>query len=61
MRDATEAQPLAVLVRKMRAAQKAYFRTRDRVALETAQRLEHYVDRALDELDGGRLPFEEAR
>lgn len=36
------------LVRQMRAAQRAYFKTRDRAALDESIRLEREVDAALD-------------
>lgn len=41
-------------VRRMRDAQRRYFKTRDRAALSEAQRLEREVDAALD--DAERLP-----
>ena len=37
------------LVRRMRAAQKKYFKTRDRSVLAEAQRLEHEVDKYIEE------------
>lgn len=37
------------IVRRMRDAQRSYFKTRDRAALEDSMRLEREVDAALDE------------
>lgn len=37
------------LVKRMRKAQRDYFRTRDRAVLDLAQRLERAVDEALSE------------
>lgn len=42
------------LVRWMRAAQKAYFKTRDRVDLEASKKLERQVDQALTERAAGQ-------
>ena len=41
------------LVRDMRAAQKKYFKTRDRAVLAEAQRLEREVDKYLEERSKG--------
>lgn len=41
------------LVRDMRAAQKKYFKTRDRAALEESKRLERDVDKYLEERNKG--------
>jgi len=41
------------LVRRMRAAQKRYFASRDRAVLAEAQRLEREVDAALAQSTGG--------
>ena len=42
------------LVKKLRAAQKKYFRTRDANVLLYSKELEKEVDRALEELEGGQ-------
>lgn len=39
---------LIALIRRMRAAQKSYFRYRDSLALEESKALEQQVDRELD-------------
>lgn len=45
------------VVRRMRAAQKRYFKTRLREAMDDALRLEHEVDQALeDEKQPGLFP-----
>ncbi len=52
------------LVRRMRAAQREYFRARDRGALETARRLEIEVDTFLEdaaERQGGLFSDPEPR
>jgi len=57
-------EDFAELVRSMRSMQKAYFKTRNRDVLEEAQRLEHAVDRELEERTQPRLfrdPGEEGR
>ena len=41
------------LVRDMRAAQKKYFKTRDRTVLEESKRLEREVDKYLEERSKG--------
>ena len=41
------------IVRQMRAAQKKYFRTRDRGVLEESKRLEREVDKYLEERQQG--------
>lgn len=41
------------LVRDMRAAQKKYFKTRDRAVLEESKRLEREVDKYLEERSKG--------
>lgn len=41
-------KPFAEVVRRMRAAQRAYFKSRDRAALDESIRLEREVDAALD-------------
>lgn len=46
------------LVRDMRAAQKKYFRTRDHAVLEESKRLEHDVDKYLEERNKGMDLFE---
>ena len=46
------------LVRDMRAAQKKYFKTRDREVLAEAQRLERRVDKYLEERNKGMDLFE---
>lgn len=48
------------LVKAMRAAQKAYFKSRDRSVLQEAQRLERDVDRALEAETGGLFDGEKA-
>lgn len=42
------------IVSKMRAAQKAYFKTRDRADLEASKDLERQVDKALTERAAGQ-------
>ena len=46
------------LVKRMRHAQKTYFRTRDRDVLREAQRLEREVDKALEERQYGKDLFD---
>ena len=46
------------LVRNMRAAQKKYFRTRDRAVLEESKRLERDVDKYLEERQTGMDLFD---
>lgn len=46
------------LVRNMRAAQKKFFRTRDRNVLEESKRLERDVDKYLEERDKGMDLFD---
>lgn len=46
------------LVRDMRAAQKKYFKTRDRGALEESKQLEREVDRYLEQRQTGMDLFE---
>jgi K+/H+ antiporter YhaU regulatory subunit KhtT len=43
---------LAKLVKRTRDAQRAYFRTRDRLQLEASKRLERELDEAADEILG---------
>ena len=46
------------LVREMRAAQKKYFKTRDRGVLEESKRLEREVDKYLDQRQTGMDLFD---
>lgn len=57
--DAREKQ-FRDLVRRCRAAQKAYFKSRSSDDLETSKRLEREIDREL-ESDGQRELFEEPK
>ena len=51
---------LETLVRKMRQAQRKYFRTRDRKVLEESKELEQTVDKRLDELERGPELFDQS-
>lgn len=48
------------LVRRMRDAQRRYFRTRDRAILEEAQRIEREVDAAIEQKAPGLFDGEGA-
>ena len=49
---------LVDLVRKMRTAQKEFFKSRDQTVLEDARYFERQVDRALQRLDPQRELFD---
>ena len=55
----TELNEFEKLVREMRTAQRAYFRSREATALETSKRLErevdHYIKARLEEIEKARL------
>lgn len=56
--QAMNPEDFRALVKAMRAAQKAYFKSRDRSVLQEAQRIEREVDRALEAETGGLFDFE---